>query len=372
MRKILAIIVITIIATIVFVNLRHSDSSQSVNTQENISDYTSLSESEIETESETDSISRKIWIYTIMYANGHSFGYSGDISDWDGWYFDTIHVGDDRMLSYDSIGPSTLRLDLVTRQIAVDLGCADAGERIKGFLDPIDGFKRFYRKYDECIDSTFYDDYGWEKKRGMFSFMADYATANLKNADVLNRCMLDLVCDYDDIEKISKNLVALYNNDKPERNNASTIEVTADDLAKLSDLLKNQTVESWKEEDDYTMGADLAVTVHIANNQFATFGVYYYSRIGSGHGGYTETFHTFDMKNGKELSNTDIFKPQTLDKVKMLLFEVMANHPRYVAWNQGIESASDVQMRFEGTELNGQETGSETPTGREPARRWPR
>lgn len=90
--------------------------------------------------------SQELWIDTIMYAGGHSFGYSGDVSMWDGWYFDTIPVGDDQMLWYDSVGPSKLKLGLVTRNLIVDLKDPNAAAKIRAFMQPIDGFKRFHSK----------------------------------------------------------------------------------------------------------------------------------------------------------------------------------------------------------------------------------
>lgn len=48
----------------------------------------------------------EFWIDTIMYAKGHAFGYSGDVSMWGGWYLDTVCVGTDNMLQYDSVGPA--------------------------------------------------------------------------------------------------------------------------------------------------------------------------------------------------------------------------------------------------------------------------
>lgn len=367
MRKIIEVIVGVIIAEIVFVNIywRQLDPSQFVNPQENISvlDGMSSSETGIEYGSEMESTSRKLWIDTIMYANGHSFGYSGDVFDWEGWYYDTVRVGYDRMLTYDSIGPTTLKLDLITRRITVDLGNSYAAEQIRNFLGPINGFKRFYKKYEECIDSTFYEDYGWEVRSGMCSLLVDYATVNLQNADIFNSCMLDLICRYCDIEMNVDNLPVLYKNTDSKQNKGNTLKkVDNDDLIALSDYIKDKTVEGWKDEDDHSMGADLAVTVHIANNQFVTFGVYNYSRIGSGHGGYSEMFHTFDMNSGNQLSNADIFKPKTLAKVKLLLFDVIANNPHYVAWNSGIKSVSDVQSRFEGKLMEG-DSGFILPQG---------
>ena len=35
-----------------------------------------------------------LWIDTIICADGHTFGYSGDVSGWDGWYFDTVFLGE--------------------------------------------------------------------------------------------------------------------------------------------------------------------------------------------------------------------------------------------------------------------------------------
>lgn len=84
-----------------------------------------------------------LWTDTIMFAGGHSFGYSGDVSMWGGWLCDTMPVGDDQMLRYDSVGPSTLKLSLVTRKLVIDLRDPDAAAKIKVFMQPIDGFKRF-------------------------------------------------------------------------------------------------------------------------------------------------------------------------------------------------------------------------------------
>ena len=58
---------------------------------------------------------------------------------------------------------------------------------------------------------------------------------------------------------------------------------------------------------------------------------------------YTETFHTLDLRSEKELRNTDIFKSQSIDKVKMKLFEVMANDPHYLAWHDSIENPSAIE-----------------------------
>ena len=58
---------------------------------------------------------------------------------------------------------------------------------------------------------------------------------------------------------------------------------------------------------------------------------------------YTETFHTFDLKSGNKLRNKDIFKSQSLDKVKMRLFEVMAKDSRYLAYYGGSALPEDIE-----------------------------
>lgn len=58
----------------------------------------------------------------------------------------------------------------------------------------------------------------------------------------------------------------------------------------------------------------------IYNPRFVTLSKFEYDRIGSGHGMYTETFHTMDMKTGEELSNEDIIIPKSEEKVKELLY----------------------------------------------------
>lgn len=361
MRKILIIIVSTIIATIVLVNLTlgHLRTAQSVNTQENIciASDTSFPEAEIRTEPEP--VSRKLWIDTIMFAKGHSFGYSGDVSDWDGWYYDTVRVGNDHMLTYDSVGPSSLRLDLVTRSITVDLGSKKAAGEIKKFLSPIDGFKRFEKEYTIALDSVYDEDYGIIRCLGKISFTADYVDTCNTDAGKINRFMVDLVYNSGDTEMGAPALTSLYIGYKRPRQSGKKYDGAVKDMAILSDFIRDKTVEWWKEDDDLpyegSAATSLAVRGNIANSSFVTFSVYDYNRMGSGHGGYIETFHSFDIKNGKELSNTDIFNPKMLDKVKLLLYDVMANHPRYTAWNRGIKSATDVQARFEGTKLDEQE-----------------
>lgn len=361
MRKILVIIVSVIIAIVIFVNIDRENPqfSQSVNKQENrcIAYDTSSSESEASTEME--SISKKLWIDTIMFAKGHSFGYSGDVSDWDGWYYDTVRVGDDRMLTYDSVGPSVLRLNLITRSITADLGSKDAAGEIKKFLSPLDGFKRFEKKDTVVIDSVYDEDYGMMKSWGYISFIADYADTGNTNAGNINRFMVDIVCNSGDTEMKVPALTSLYIGYKQTRQRCTKYDGVVTDMCALSDYFRDKTVECWKKDEELpyegSAATSLAVRIHIVNSSFVTFSVYEYDRMGSGHGGYIETFNSFDIKNNKELNNTDIFKPKTLDKVKLLLYDVMANHPRYIAWNRDIKSASDIQARYEGTKSDEQD-----------------
>lgn len=344
MRKILVISVSLIIAAIVIEMIYVTASQASPATCD---------------QNSPKSDAKKLWIDTIMFAMGHSFGYSGDVSDWDGWYYDTVRVGDDPILKTDSVGPSTLRLDLVTRYTIVDLGSKDAAGEIKKFLSPIDGFKRFGKKYSVALDSVYDDDHGWKKCCGRISFVADYADKSKANAEKINRFMVDLVCYSSDAEIKVPALTSLFLGDKRSRQSGKKSDGAVKDMEILSNLIKNTTIDYWRKDEDLpyegSASRDLAVRINIVNSSFATFSVYDYERVGSGHGGYIETFHTFDINNEKELSNKDIFKPKTLDKVKLLLYDVMANNPRYIAWNSRIKSASDVKERFEGTNLNGQE-----------------
>lgn len=107
-----------------------------------------------------DESADELWVDTVAYANGHSFGYSGDVTEWGGWYFDTIPVGDDIMLSYDSVGPSSVKLGLVTRELIVDLNDSDSPDKIKQFLNPLAGFRRFQNDYEEVLDSVVDEEYG--------------------------------------------------------------------------------------------------------------------------------------------------------------------------------------------------------------------
>lgn len=341
MRKLLLIIICVIVAISTFMSVYGHQAGDAQ------PDSESYDQSEVE-----DMDSGEWWIDTVMYAKGHSFGYSGDVSVWGGWYFDTIFVGNNIMLCYDSIGPAIIKLDLITRQTTIDLGSRDAVQRIKRFLGPIEGFRHYQKNEVVCFDSIMDEKYGLIKNIGHFSFAVDYADTCNPDADRLNRFMLELVSNSGNMQVDVPPLTAFFiGYRQPHEPNRSYSRETWN-IDSLVNYVLDNTIDSWKRIEDYhyesSMGSGLAVDAHIATSKFATFSVYEYNRVGIGHGMYTETFHTFDMKNGTELSNDDIFKPRTLDKVKTLLFEVMAKDPKYSEWNQDITSASDVQARIEG------------------------
>lgn len=284
-----------------------------------------------------------------MYAKGHDFGYSGDISMWGGWYFDTVYVGNDLMLTYDSVGPSLLKLSLVTREIIVDMDDSDVINKIENFMNPIEGFRRFSKRYEECLDSLYYEGYGYDEYMGGFSFEVDYPDSCIKNTGRINRFICELT-GLSDIEKAKvSNLSALYAGFNQTKNYRRVYSGNTNDIQKLSDFLAHRTFENWKRGGGFFMGsndATLAIRPHIINERFVTFSKYEYDREGTGHGMYTETFHTFDMKNGNELRNKEIFKTQSLVEVKMRLFEVMAEDPHYLAWHSGSVLPSEIENQI--------------------------
>lgn len=291
----------------------------------------------------------ELWIDTIMYAKGHAFGYSGDVSMWGGWYLDTVCVGTDNMLRYDSVGPAMLKLSLVTKELIVDIGDYDVIDRIKDFMNPIDGFMRFSNRYEECLDSLYYEGYGFDEYMGGFSFEVDYADSCLENAEKINR----FICDLTGISEIERakvpGLSAFYAGFKPTKYYRPVYPGNANDMQSLSDFLAHKTFENWKRGGDFGMGsseATLTVIPRIANKNYVTFSKYEYDRQGIGHGMYTETFYTFDLKHEKELTNNDIFKIQCLENVKMKLFEVMTQDSHYRAWNGDLTSPSEIQGRI--------------------------
>lgn len=293
----------------------------------------------------------KLWIDTIMYAEGHSFGYSGDVSMWGGWYFDTIFVGDDQMLQFDSIAPSKLKLSLITRELFVDLGDHDAANKIRAFMNPLEGFHRFQQKYEECLDSVTDEEYGIWKYMGEFSFTVDYPDSSKVNANKINQFICELTGISENEKAKVPALSAFYAGFNPTKNYRPVYTGNANDMKCLSDFLAHKTFENWKRGGEFDMGSSastLSIKPHIVNDRYVTIGQYEYDRIGTGHGGYTETFHTFDIEKGNELTNSDIFKSQYLDNVAIQLFEIMANDPYYRAWNGDSISASDIPQRIEG------------------------
>lgn len=296
-----------------------------------------------------------LWTDTIMFAGGHSFGYSGDVSMWGGWLFDTIPVGDDQMLRYDSVGPSTLKLSLVTRDLVIDLRDPDAAAKIKAFMQPVDGFKRFNISYEKCLDTIVFEETSLferdtMKYMGKFSFTVDYPDSCIGNKETINRFICELT-RISESEKVKvPGLSAFYAGFNPTKYYRPVYTGNSNDFQCLSDFLAHKTFENWIRGGEFDMGssaATLAIKPHIANERFVTFSMYEYDRVGIGHGMYTETFHTFDYNTEKELTNTDIFKSQYIYKVKMKLFEVMAKDPYYRAWNGDSITASEIQGRIE-------------------------
>lgn len=292
-----------------------------------------------------------LWTDTIMFADGHYFGYSGDVSMWGGWLFDTMPVGDDQMLRYDSVGPSTLKLSLVTRDLVIDLRDPDAAAKIKAFMQPVDGFKRFNKSYEKCLDTIVFEETSLferdtMKYMGKFIFTVDYPDSCIGNKEIINRFICELT-GISESEKVKvPGLSAFYAGFNPTKYYRPVYTGNSNDFQCLSDFLAQKTFENWILGGEFDMGsraATLAIKPHIANERFVTFGMYEYDRVGTGHGMYTETFHTFDFNTEKELTNTDIFKSQYINRVKMKLFEVMAKDPHYRAWNGDSITASEIQ-----------------------------
>lgn len=301
------------------------------------------------TKDEVDHVEDKgygLWIDTVMYAKGHSFGYRGDVSMWGGWYLDTIFVGDNQILTYDSVGPSTLKLSLITREMTIDLGDPNAQAKIKDFMLPIDGFIRHNKIYEQCLDSVEDETYGVIKYMGKFTFTMDYADSRVENSDKINRFACQLVNSLETEKVQVPELSAFYAGYNPTKYNRQVYTGNEQDIGALSDFVAHRTFENWILGGDFGIGSSesvLTIWPHIVNARYVTFSKYEYDRIGIGHGMCTETFHTFDLKNEKKLTNKDIFKSQSLDKVKMRLFEVMAKDPHYITWNGESVSPYDIE-----------------------------
>lgn len=346
MKHLLTVIIGSVIAATIFLSVDwdNIDFSLSTPLMANTpldSAYLDTITDQIEMEEDVD-----LWIDTVMYAKGHSFGYSGDISMWGGWYFDTIFVGEDRILTYDSVGPSTLRLGLVTRELIVDLGDPTALVKIRGFMEPIAGFRRFQKSYEECLDSVVDEEYGTIRYMGSFSFEADYPDSCNKNAGKINRFIGELAGISENEKAMVSGLSAFYAGFNPTKYYRPAYTGQVDDMQCLSDFLAHRTFENWIRGGNFGMGssgASLAIRPNIVNGRYATLSKYEYECEGIGHGMYTETFHSFDLKNGTKLSNRDIFKSKSLNKVKMKLFEVMAKDSRYLEWHGGNVSPTDIE-----------------------------
>lgn len=298
----------------------------------------------------TEPIEPELWIDTVMYAEGHSFGYSGDVSMWGGWYFDTIPVGDDIMLNYDSAGPSKLKLNLITRELNVDLNDTDAPHTIRQFLNPREGFTRFHKDYEVALDSTIDEEYGTMICFGNFSLTIDYADSCQVNAAKINRFLCDLTGISESETTKVPGLSAFYAGFNQTKYYRPVYTGNVNNMLNLSDFLANKTFENWKRGGDtnwMSNGARLEIRSHVVNSKFVTVSKYEYERIGIGHGMYTETFHTLDLDRGTQLSNKDIFKTSSLDNVKLALFEVIANDFHFREWNPEITSA-DMKSRIEG------------------------
>lgn len=292
----------------------------------------------------------KLWISKVMETARHSFGYEGDISMWGGWYFDSIFVGDDRMLRYDSVGPTSLSLNLIANELTVDLEDPMASEKIKDFFRPIKGFKRFHQDYKEVLDTIEDAEYPYTCT-GYYTFTADYADSCVQGAGKINKFLCNLTgISKSETAKVP-GLSALYAGFNPNKYYIPVYTGNVDNMNSLSDFLANKTFENWKRGGDTgetSNAGSLAIMLRVFNSQFTTYSIYEYERIGIGHGMYTECFATLDLDSGMELSTSDIFKTNEIGQVKKLLFKTMFNDKHYREWNQGLKSPEEIEARIEG------------------------
>lgn len=350
MKHFFTIVMVSVIALVVYASVDWSNLDLSLSTlPEETAIVSGQSYNDVSSE---DTVENDIQcIDTVMYAEGHAFRCVGDISMLGGWYLDTIFVGDENMLRYDSVGPSSLRLSLITRELLVDLGDKDVADKIIKFLNPINGFRRFQQNYEECFDSVADEKYGTWKYIGEFSFTVDYPDSSMANASKINRFICALSGISENEKAKAPGLAAFCAGFKPTKNYRPVYTGNINDMKCLSDFLAHKTFENWIRGGEFGMTpsvATLEIKSHIANERFVTVSMYECERVGPGHGMYTESFHTFDFNTEKELKNTDIFKSQYFSKVKMKLFEVMSKDPYYRAWNGESITASEIQGKIEG------------------------
>lgn len=303
--------------------------------------------------SSEDVTNHDMWIDTVASADGHFFGFSGDISEWGGWYYDTIPVGDDFMLSYDSAGPTTIKLNLVTRNLIVDLNDYRAVDKIKDFFKPIRGFRRLCKNYAETLDSITDEEYGTITCEGEFSFTVDYPDSSLTDAAKVNKFICELAGVSGNAKAKVNKLSVIYAGFDPMKYYRPVYTGDVNDMYRLSDFLAHKTFENWKRGDnvnEMSNAAKLEIRSHIANSRYVTLSKFEYERIGFGHGMYTESFHTLDLTTGKALSNKDIFLSRSLDGVKTVLFETMASDPHYLYWNSSVKTGGDVASIMESSQ----------------------
>lgn len=276
---------------------------------------------------------------SFMSAKGHDFRYCYNDSISEGWYYDNIYLGNHDFLRYDSVGPSTLRLSIITKEATIDLGDPRFVEKARDLMKPLEGFRSFQKRYAECL-GTVKDEHGDPSNyMGQFSFVAHYAGSKIANARKINSFIVSLM----DRSEIDKELVGSNTT-----RSSGPYNITSDrDLTAITDAMAYNLFEHWRHDfdEDYGIGATgkvLAIKPHIANDRYVTFGKYDHDYSGQSHGMYTQTFHTFDIKTGKELTNKDIFESQYLTDVKDLLKDIMSKDPYYLSWHEEVKSSKDV------------------------------
>lgn len=296
-----------------------------------------------------DSMSDDLYFDTIMCAEGHALAIGISYTSWDGLYFDTVCVGHDNMLRFDSVGPSSIRLWVAKRALTVNLGDKDAAEKIRAFLGPYNGYKRLQQRYEERIFVDTLDSGDIFEGTGTYSILIDYPDTCMANAGKIKGfiCELTGISDYEKANVPA--LSAFYAGYNPTQYYRAVYTGDTSDMQNLADFLAHRTFENWRGRgiDSPFAEALMDVRPHVANDRFVTFSKYEFAREDVGHGMYVETFHTYDIEEGKALKNTDIFKRKSLDKVKLRLFETMADDPLYVKWEGSLESSEMIEGKIE-------------------------
>ncbi|MCC8114404.1 MAG: RsiV family protein [Bacteroidales bacterium] len=279
---------------------------------------------------------------TVMMIDGKAFGWDDQypIGGFYLWGNDTIF--DDHTMYLDSISPTRYSVNLIGKRRIFDITESECIKQMKAFNRPLEGFERYSNQYTHSQMAR----NGIDTITLSYTFLVDYPERDMPQSEAVRQWIISMFDAYVDLPwepDVDLNTLYKIHKDKAIRYKGSPF-----DLDSLGRFAANNYFVSALDNDDpwHTMIEIVDLRTRVNNGRYLTYRDYTYSYEGGNHGYYAEDLVSFDLKNSLPIDNEYLFRPESLDQVKLCLLEVMAKDKKFSYGYEGMSTPQDVLEVF--------------------------